>query len=118
MKTIQILTFVLFIVEAALLGIGLLVNSSLFKSLEEKYPRYYEAIGKPKAFGNALPDINDYIQRIKGGTVILRMVFQGIPKDFPKDAQLRKTAGFIRYLFAGIIVTFAALIICGYFAFV
>jgi hypothetical protein len=48
---------------------------------------------------------------------VYSMVFRGIPKNFPMDVKLRKLAQLIRYVFAGVIILFVALIVVGYLAF-
>ncbi len=70
----QILTLVIAVIDFIGLLLILVLNSILFKQLHNKYPRYYKAVGEPKAFGyvGVMPQPGDYLKRIKGGLLVLR----------------------------------------------
>lgn len=117
MNTLQVIVFAVFMLEALALGAELLISSTLFKLLQEKHPEYYGSIGRPKAFGNAFPNFDDYLERIKAGAFICSMVFRGIPGNFPADKRAKRLAQIARYTFTGVLALFMVIIIVGYFAF-
>lgn len=110
----KILFLINFWAYAVSLGIAMLLVYQLFKLLEKKHPKYYKSIGRPLLLAPADLAEGSYTRLIKGGFFGYAMVFRGIPKDFPKDTDLRKLAGAIRIALTVLIILFITLIIVGY----
>lgn len=110
-----------FFVYALTLGLGMILNHQLFKSLKKRHAGYYKSIGEPivvirfKLTDTENDVVRKYIQGLKGGVFGYSMVFRGTSKDFPQDISLRKLAQAIRITLAVTLVLFITLVITGYF---
>jgi len=112
MKTFALVTFLIYF---GLLVLGISLSFMLFRKLKKSHVTYYESVGEPLALAPINPTEGSFIQLLRGNVFLLRLVFKGIPKKFPKDLGLRKLAWVLRIVFAAVIVLFILLVILGYF---
>lgn len=103
MQTLQIITLVVFAIEAIGIGVGLLATEGLFQALEKNHPKYYRQIGQPTALRLiAFPNSPDISRRLRSNAFMLSLASKGIPADFPKDSKLQKIANLITIRCTGI----------------
>lgn len=121
MQNIETLFIITFGIYALLLMASMLLGYLLFKSLKKSHVDYYKSIGEPIVMMPAarLSDteeelVQNYVRTLKSGTFTYRMVFRGIPKNFPKDIGLRKLAKVLRIISTIMLVSFVAFIVAGY----
>ena|GEM_PF-3320708 len=121
MQYVEILFIVSFGVYAIVLATHMFLSYLLFKSLKKNHAVYYKSIGEPTVvvlfkLADTEEDIaRTYIRGLKGGAFGYRMIFRGIPKRFPRDAELRRLARAVRAFAAITLISFAVLIVIGYF---
>jgi hypothetical protein len=114
MQDLKIPILIVFWTAFVLLASGMLLAHQLFKLLNKKHTSYYESIGRPHTFVYGNATFKEYIQLMKGSLFMYSMVFKGIPKNFPKDKDLRKLAQTIRIIMAVMLVLFISLVIVGF----
>lgn len=121
MQDIEILFIISWGVCAILLATLMLLSYLLFKLLKKNHTAYYKSIGEPivimlfKLTDTEEDVARNYIRGIKGGFFGYRMIFKGVPKNFPKDTGLRKLAQSVRIFSALAHIAFAMCIVVGYF---
>jgi len=121
MQYIEILFIISWGISAIMLTTLMLLSYLLFKLLKKNHTIYYKSIGEPIVIPLfKLTDTEDdvartYIRGVKGGFFGYRMIFRGIPKNFPKNARLRSLARAVRIVSMFTLVSFVMFIIAGYF---
>lgn len=122
MQIIETLFIVNFGFCFVLLGAVVQLSYLLFRSLKKNHADYYKAIGEPIVIMPTvhLSDteeeyVRNGIRSRRSGFFIYHMVFRGLPKDFPKDAKLRKLALAIRIILTIFLILLIPLIVLGYF---
>lgn len=113
--SIKEVTFICFIISAIALLLAITTVHLFFKWIKRDYPNYYKKIGEPLVLAPIYISEETYSRLLKGGAYGYIMVFRGVPKDFPRDAKLRKLAHVIRIAFACVIILFTLLVVLGYF---
>jgi hypothetical protein len=115
MQNIKIAMLVIFSIGAVFQLVGILLSHRLFTSLKKRYAKYYKSAGSPIAF--IPPDITStvIVRAIKSSLYLNSLVFRGVSKDFPKDANLMKLANLIRIILGAILVLVITLIVLGCF---
>jgi hypothetical protein len=98
-----------------LLALGSVLSYTFFNSLKKKHAAYYKSIGEPIVSAHANFTSENYIQLMKGSAFLWLMTFRGIPKNFPKNENLRKLAQAIRIVSVFVFTLFITLVILGYF---
>lgn len=113
MNILLIITLVVFAIEFASLGVGLLCGYIFFNTLEKKYPKYYKRIGRPKIMGYTeyAPTRSDFAQRVSGTNYLYSTAFKGLPANFPNDNRLKRLARILRYLLFEILAFFIVLVV-------
>lgn len=69
------------------------LENQVFRILEEKYPEYYQKIGRPIVLRNGL------MRRIRGDNFIFKCLWRGVPADFPHETEAINKIERIRTLF-------------------
>lgn len=112
------LTFYALLITAGItvfisIGIDLILSYRLFNKLKAKYPKYYKSIGEPETSLYFIPNLYAHQPLRAGQRFLASLINRGIPKDFPKDKELRRTASIIRLtgpaLLVGITTFFVAI---------
>jgi hypothetical protein len=119
MQYIEILFIINFLACAVALASGMTLDHLLFKSLKKNHAGYYKSTGEPIIAMAAHTDFtwDNYLQLLKGAIFGYVMVFRGIPKNFPKNREIKRLAQAIRIAFTILLILLIPLVILGYLFF-
>lgn len=124
MQNIQALFIVNFGFCFVLLGAVVQLSNLLFRLLKKNHADYYKAIGEPiviMSIAHLADTEEEYIRNnIRSRRSVFftyRMVFRGLPKDFPEGVKLRKLALATRIVLTTFLILLIPLIVLGYFFF-